>query len=90
MSGLEETDPIENERIIIERERFKLMLEKYRFMQFKDKTQIYKNLNFVIHDKNNYTMPCKDKRLNKTVRQVVLNYNTYLTVKRLYETNIDF
>lgn len=85
---LEENEPIENERIIIDREQFKKLLEKYNYMKFKDKTKIYKDLNFIIHDKNNYTMPYKDKVLNKTVRKVIFNYHTYLTVKKLFETDV--
>lgn len=86
VGNLEESEPIENDRIIIEREHFKKILEKYGYMKFKDKTKIYKDLNFIIHDKNNYSMPCKDTELNKTIRKVVLNYSTYLTVKKLYES----
>lgn len=88
ITKLEENEPIINNRIIIEREQFKILLEKYKYMTFKDKTAIYKDLNFIIHDKNNYTMPVKDEILKKTVRKVVINYKTYLTLKKLYETNI--
>lgn len=71
-----------NDRIIIERERFRNLLSKYAFMNFREKTKVYKNLNFIIHDKNNYTMPCKDEN-KRTVRKVVINYKTYLTLKEL-------
>lgn len=84
-----ETEDIENDRIIIEKERFKKLLEKYKYMKFKEKTQIYKSLNMILHDKNNYTLPCKDHTLNKTVRKVVINYKTYETVKKLLETEVN-
>lgn len=74
---------IENDRIIIDKERFKSLLEKYAFMNFKQKTQVYKGLNFIIHDKNNYTMPCRIGK--KTERKVVINYKTYLTLKALQQ-----
>ena len=81
---LKETEPIVNDRIIIDREYFQKLLEKYQYMKFKDKTKVYKELNLVIHDKNNYTLPCRiDKR---TVRKVVINYSTYKTLKYLFET----
>ena len=83
---LEQDNDVENDRIIINREDFKRMLEKYGYMKFTDKTKTYKDLNFIIHDKNNYTMPCKDVELKKTVRKVIINYNTYKTIKKLYET----
>ena len=81
---LEQCKPVENDRIVIEREEFQNLLNKYDYMNFRQKTRIYKQLNFIIHDKNNYTMPCKtpDK---KTARRVVINYQTYLTIKELYE-----
>lgn len=86
---LAENIPVENNRLVVEREYFKKLLEKYQYMKFKDKTTIYKALNFIIHDKNNYTMPYKDTELNKTVRKVIINYNTYLTMKYLYENDIE-
>lgn len=81
--------PIENNRIIVEREEFKRMLEQYGYASFSAKTKAYKALNFIIHDQNNYTMPYKDTNLKKTVRKVIINYNTYLEVKHLYETNLN-
>ena len=75
---------VENNRIVLERDAFKAMLEKYGYLTFTKKCSIYKQLNFLIHDKNNYTMPCKVG--GKTVRRVVLNYNTYLLLKELYKT----
>lgn len=89
VENLEESEPIINNRIIIDREHFRNLLEKYQYMKFKDKTKVYKDLNFIIHDKNNYTMPYKDVALNKTVRKVIINYATYATLKYLYENNID-
>lgn len=83
-----ENEPIENNRIIIDKGYFKILLEKYHYMKFNQKTKIYKDLNFIIHDKNNYTLPCKCVETKKTTRKVVLNYNTYLTVKKLIETEI--
>ena len=88
MSDLEENYDIENNRITIEREHFKNLLEKYNYMKFKDKTKIYKNLNFILHDKNNYTLPVRDKKLNRTLRKVVFNYDTYITVRMLHEKEI--
>ncbi|MCL2083551.1 MAG: hypothetical protein FWH04_10025 [Oscillospiraceae bacterium] len=86
---LAEDKPIENNRMIVEREEFKSMLEKYAFATFAAKTKAYKALNFIIHDQNNYTMPYNDTKLKKTVRKVVVNYKTYLAVKHLYETNLN-
>lgn len=80
-----ESEDIRNDRIIIDKELFKSLLEKYNYMKFRDKTRIYKNLGFIIHDKNNYTLPCKDLEKNKTARKVVINYTTYETIKYLYE-----
>lgn len=88
MDKLIEDEPIENNRVIIQRENFRQLLERYNYMKFKEKTQIYKDLNFIIHDKNNYTLPCKDNKAGKTVRKVVFNYNTYLIMKRLFEMDI--
>jgi len=79
--------PVENDRIIIDREEFKQYLEKYAYMSFQGKTKAYKALNFIIHDKNNYTMPYKDTALKKTVRKVIINFSTYKIVKELHETN---
>lgn len=82
-----ETEPILNGRIIIDKERFKSLLEKYQYMKFKDKVKTYKDLNFIIHDKNNYTLPVRSNE--KTVRKVVINYNAYVTLKHLYETIVN-
>jgi len=83
-----ESEAIENNRIVIDKGYFKELLEKYHYMKFNDKTQIYKTLNFIIHDKNNYTLPCKDTETKKTVRKVVLNYSAYRTIKKLLETDV--
>jgi len=79
-------DGVENDRIIVEREEFRKALERNAYMTFSEKTKIYKNLNFIIHDKNNYTMPYKDKEQKKTIRKVIINYKAYQTIKHLYET----
>lgn len=86
---LTESEPIENDRIVIEKDIFKSLLGKYNYMTFQRKTKIYKDLNFIIHDKNNYTMPCKDKETKKAVRKVIINYQTYQTVKALYGTIVN-
>ncbi|WP_395014369.1 hypothetical protein [Robinsoniella peoriensis] len=78
---------IENNRLILERETFKILLEKYGYMTFKEKCKIYKQLNFITHDKNNYTMPCRID--GKTERKVVLNFDTYLIIKELYNTIVE-
>ena len=82
-----ESEPVENNRIIVEREIFKALLEKYAYLKFSQKTKIYKKLGFIIHDKNNYTMPYRDKLQKKTIRQVIINYETYMIIKDLYETS---
>lgn len=82
------SEPIENDRIVLDRETFSKLLEQYDYMTFSAKTKIYKQLNFIIHDKNNYTIPYKDKELKKTVRKVIINYTTYETVKHLFENDI--
>ena len=80
--------PVENNRIIVEREEFKKLLEQYGYVSFTEKTKTYKALNFIIHDQNNYTMPYKDTELKKTVRKVIINYKTYEVIKHLFETNL--
>ena len=85
---LEETHDIENNRIVIDRLYFKELLEKYHYMSFKQKTKVYKALNLIIHDKNNYTMPYKDAELKKAVRKVIINYRTYSTLKELCNTDV--
>lgn len=82
-----ETETVLNGRIVIEKERFKGLLEKYQYMKFRDKVKIYKDLNFIIHDKNNYTLPVRGDE--KTVRKVVINYTAYVTLKQLYETIVN-
>jgi len=82
-----ETEEVNGNRIIIDRDIFKGLLEKYPYLKFNQKTKIYKQLNFIIHEKNNYTMPCKDKTTGKVKRKVVINYETYNTIKYLQETN---
>jgi len=90
MSYLIGSEPAENNRITIDKELFQTLLEENRYLEFRQKTKAYKHLGFIIHDKNNYTLPCKDPEINKTVRRVVFNYETYLSVKKLYETELNF
>jgi len=89
VEALELEHEIENNRIIIEREEFRNMLERYAFATFSYKTKIYKNLNFIIHDNESYSMPYKDKELKKTVRKVIINYKAYTTIKHLYNTAVN-
>ena len=86
---LAQDKPIENNRIIVDREEFKKMLEQYAYMTFSAKTKAYKALNFIIHDENNYTMPYKDRAIKKTVRKVIINYKTYQAIKHLFETTVN-
>lgn len=81
-------EAVEDNRIIIDKEYFKRLLEKYKYMSFKEKTGIYKDLNFLIHDKNNYTLPCRDRENRKSVRKVVINYKTYVTLKSLISQEV--
>lgn len=78
---------VEDNRIIIDKDYFRRLLEKYKYMSFKEKTSIYKDLNFLIHDKNNYTLPCRQD--GKTIRKVVINYKTYVTLKSLISQEVD-
>ena len=87
VGALAETEPIQNDRIIVEREEFKYLLERYAYTTFAQKTKVYKALNFIIHDDNNYTVPYKEN--NKTVRKVIINYKTYQTVKGFFETELN-
>jgi len=89
VDSLEINNEVENDRIVIERAEFKTMLEKYAYATFTYKTKIYKALNFIVHDNNNYTMPYKDKEMSKTVRKVIINYKTYKILKHIYTTDID-
>ena len=89
VEALEQENEVENNRIVIERDEFKKTLERYAFATFTYKTKIYKDLNFIIHDNESYTMPYKDKELKKTVRKVIINYKAYRTIKRLYNTAIN-
>lgn len=88
VAKLEATETVENNRIVIDRDYFRNLLEKYPYITFRDKTKVYKALNLIIHDKNNYTMPCKVKGTRKTVRKVVINYKTYLIIKSYYFKNM--
>jgi len=85
----EYNNEIENDRIVVEREEFKKALERNAYMTFAAKTRIYKDLSLIIHDKNNYTMPYKDKELKKTVRKVIINFKAYKAIKHLYDTVIN-
>jgi len=78
---LEKRYGVEKERIIVEKEEFKQLLEEYPYIGFKAKTRLYKDMNLIIHDKTSYTIPYKDKELKKAVRKVAINYKTYQTIK---------
>jgi hypothetical protein len=88
VSHLEENNKIENNRIVIDKDYFKDLLEKYQYLTFSKKTKIYKSLNLIIHDKNNYTMPYRDKELKKTVRKVIINYDTYKILKEIMSIKV--
>ena len=70
VAKLEATEIVENNRIVIDRDYFRNLLEKYPYITFRDKTKVYKVLNLIIHDKNNYTMPCKDKKSKKQLERL--------------------
>jgi len=89
VEALEKENAVEKERIIITREEFRNKLERYAFATFSYKSKIYKDLNFIIHDSESYTMPYKDKELKKTVRKVIINYRAYQTIKQLYNTAVN-
>ena len=70
VAKLEETETVENNRIIIDRDYFRNLLEKYPYITFRDKTKVYKVLNLIIHDKNNYTMTKKKKKSKKQLERL--------------------
>jgi len=78
---LEQEEKVQNNRIIIDKERFLKMLEAYPYLSVKHKIKIYKGFNFIVHDDKSYTLPVKED--GKTVRKVVFNYNTYLLLNEL-------
>lgn len=82
---VELTKPIENDRIVVDKEYFKNALSRYQYMKLQDKIKAYKALNFIVHDKNNYTMPYRDREKKKTVRKVIINYHTFSLLKTLME-----
>lgn len=82
---LEQENPVENERIIIDREEFKQLLEKYGYLNFTQKTRAYKDLNFIIHDKNNYTLPCKNHTL-KRQSDGLLSITGHIKLSSIYIT----
>lgn len=79
----EHDNPLENGRLILDKEEFKEFLETYAFMSFQAKVKVYKTLNFIIHDKTSYTMPHKENGQKKAVRKVIINYQTYQVIKAL-------
>lgn len=89
VEALEQEHEAENNRIVIKREEFRKMLERYAFATFTYKTKVYKDLNFIIHDNESYTIPYKDKEQKKTVRRVIINYKAYRTIKQLYNTTVN-
>ena len=89
LKGLENKQPIENNRIMVDKSHFRELLERYNYIGFNQKTKLYKKLGFILHDNKSYTLPCKDKELNKTVRKVVFDYDVYTTIKYLNDTELD-
>jgi hypothetical protein len=89
VESLEKKYPPENDRMILDRGLFQQMLERNAYMTFSAKVNSFKAFNFLIHDKQSYTMPYKDPTTKKTVRKVMINYATYKTLKRLYETSVN-
>ena len=73
----------DNDKIIVEKEYFKKLLEKNKFLTFPKKVKIYKDLNFIIYSGTTYTLPVKDD--GKMIRKVVVNLNAYRTLKHLYD-----
>lgn len=89
MDYLTKHEPIENERIVLDRETFKQYLAKYAYIPFSQKIRFYKDLNLIIHDKGNYTFPHRDRNTGKIERKVILNYQTYKTIRDGYNREID-
>ena len=82
---LEASETVTNDRIIIDKEYFKSLLEKYGYMKTAQKIKIYKTLNFIIYDKS-YTLPVW--LAGKCQRKVVFNHDIYTQIKELYQTEI--
>ena len=79
----------QNDRIIVERDKFKEALEKFPYASFAQKVKVYKAINLLIHDKGNYTLPYKDKELKKTVRKVIINHMTFQVIKEMHNIAIE-
>lgn len=79
--------PVEDGKIIVGAKPFYAFLDTKLYLPRNEKLEIYKNLNLIICNSNGFTSVVYDKETKDTNRKIIVNYDTYMTLKMLYETD---
>jgi len=79
---------VQNDKILIDSNKFYVFLDKNLYLKRKDKLQIYKKLNLITCNSKGYTSVFYDKTTKKSQRKIILNLTTYKILKLMYETNL--
>jgi hypothetical protein len=81
--------PVESNRIIIDSKRFYSLLDKNLYITRAEKLGIYKSLNLIICNSNGLTSVVYDKETKTTKRKIIINYEAYETLKKIYTTELN-
>ena len=78
--------PPTNGKIILIAKPFYSILDTNLYIKRNEKLKIYRQLNFIICNANGFTSVIYDKNTKKSTRKIIINYDTYLALKQLLET----
>lgn len=78
--------PIIDDKITIKNDLFYALLDKNLYIKRQQKLKIYRQLNLIICNSNGFTCVVYDKATRKTQRKIVLDINSYKTLKTLMTT----
>lgn len=87
---LQKKIPVINGRMIVDSKVFYALLEAKLYIKRNEKLEIYKTLNFIVCNSNGLTSVVYDKETKKTSRKIIINYDAYEVMKKIYNTEFDF
>lgn len=76
--------------MIIDSTLFYSFIDKNLYLKRNEKLKMFRQLNFIVCNSNGYTSVMYDKEKKKSQRKIIINFDTYRTMKVLYETEVKY
>lgn len=89
MEHLKNTLPQVDNKIVIDSKIFYAFLDKNLYIKRNQKLEVYRKLNFIHCNCSGYSSVVYDKKTKKAKRKIIINFDTYELIKKLYKIKIE-